>query len=76
MAGDLTDEDFRKAYEKHRPFLDGLGCSSSWQAVDQQGNRCILVFGDSLDAKTRNLIYERIKEVPVSVENIGEVRAF
>jgi hypothetical protein len=68
-----TEDDFRVAYEKHRPFLDQLGCASSWQAVDNTGRRCLMVYGDSLDAAAKNLIHARITEVPVTIENIGQV---
>jgi hypothetical protein len=52
-----------------------LGCGRTWQALERQGRRCIRVFGTDLDAKTCDLIPQTIREVPVFVDNIGEVWA-
>ncbi|HZU36745.1 MAG TPA: hypothetical protein VFA18_12580 [Gemmataceae bacterium] len=71
----LTPEQLQAIRDQHESWLRAQpGVVGTGVGMDKTGRICVKVFSNQVSAETRNAIYERLGDVPVAIEETGEIR--
>jgi hypothetical protein len=71
----FTQEDLLAIHNQHEAWLRAQpGVVGTGVGMDKGGNICLKIFTNQVAPATRNAIYERLSDIPVAVEETGEIR--
>lgn len=71
----LSQDELVKVRDGHEPWLRAQpGVVGTGIGLDRSGQIALKVFTNRISAATRNSIYDRLADVPLSLEEVGEIR--
>jgi hypothetical protein len=71
----FTPEELRVLRDQHESWLRALpGVVGTGIGMDKSGRISLKVLSNRISAETRNAIVERLGDVPVAIEETGEIR--
>ena len=65
----LTIRDQHESWLRDQPGVEGTGVG-----MDKSGGICLKVFTNRIAPNVRDAIHERLGDIPLMIEEIGEVR--
>jgi len=71
----MTPQELQALRDQHEPWLRAQpGVVGTAVGMDKSGKISLKVFGNRMSAVTRNAIQERLGDVPLAIEETGEIR--
>jgi hypothetical protein len=71
----MTAQELQTLRDQHESWLRAQpGVVGTSVGIDKTGQICLKIFSNHMPADTRNLIYERLSDVPVAIDETGEIR--
>jgi hypothetical protein len=71
----MTVEELTALRDQHEPWLRSQpGVVGTGVGIDKSGRIGLKIYGNQVSADVRNAIHERLKDVPVAIEETGEIR--
>ena len=72
---DITPEELQALRDQHESWVRALpGVVGTGIGMDRSGRISLKVFTNQISTETRNAIAERLRELPVAIEETGEIR--
>jgi hypothetical protein len=70
-----TPEELQRVRDEHERWLKTRpGVVGTGIGMNKSGQICLKVYSNGMSAETRNKILERLPNIPVSIEETGEIR--
>lgn len=77
MSGELSEEQLVAERDKHQDWLAREpGVTGVGIGLGRDGRLCVKVYSNKLPAQKRNEIIDRFGDVPVEIEETGDIQAF
>ena len=75
MTRNFTEEELVTLRDQHEPWLRALpGVVGTGVGMDRAGQIALKIYSNRVSPETRNAIYERLRDVPVAIEETGGIR--
>jgi hypothetical protein len=72
---DATQQELLAIRDAHEPWLKGLpGVVGTGIGLDASGRISLKIYSNQISAATRDAISARLPDVPVAIEETGEIR--
>jgi hypothetical protein len=71
----MSPQELQVIRDQHESWLRAQpGVVGTGVGMDKTGRITLKVFTNRMSADTRNAIYERLRDVPLAIEETGEIR--